>query len=310
MRYGDPRSARNTIHPRNEKERGVKVRKAVIPVAGLGTRFLPATKAIPKEMLPIVDRPTIHYIVAEAVDSGITDIIFVTARGKEAVENHFDRDIGLEAALEKKGDTARLAMVREISTMASIASVRQGVPKGLGHAVWCARDLVGDEPFVVLLGDDLFDAETPATRQLIEGHERCGRSVIGAYRVPENETHRYGIIDPGDGDERLMRVKAMVEKPKADAPSNIAIIGRYLLTPDIFECIDRTPAGVGGEIQLTDAMNLLNEKPGGGVYAHVLDGLRYDAGELVGFIEANIAYALKRPELADRVRGILRTYSE
>ncbi|MCC6157781.1 MAG: UTP--glucose-1-phosphate uridylyltransferase [Deltaproteobacteria bacterium] len=285
------------------------VRKAVIPVAGLGTRFLPATKVVAKELLPIVDRPTIHYIVEEAYQSGIEQIIFVSAAGKSAIEDYFDRSFGLEKWLEEKGDTARLELVREISQMVEVQSVRQKTALGLGHAIGCARGVVGNEPFAVLLGDDMFDGDPPATRQLIDAYERCGRAVVGVYEVPVETTHRYGIVDCASSDAEPYPLRAMVEKPRSNPPSNLAIIGRYILPPEIFDCIDATPRGASGEIQITDALNILNAREGGGVFAQVLRGARHDAGDIFGFIEANIAYALKRPELADRLRELLARFA-
>lgn len=293
----------------------MRVRKAVIPVAGLGTRFLPATKSVPKEMLPIVDRPTIHYIVEEAVASGIDQVIFVTAAGKASIEDYFDRSYGLEKWLEEKGDLARLEFLQNVSKMVDIRSARQKTPLGLGHAIHCAKDLVGDEPFAVLLGDDLFDGAVPATRQLVDAYERCGAAVVGVYRVPVDTTHRYGIVDPaGEGDPIPLR--GLVEKPKSNPPSDLAIVGRYVLPPAIFACIEQTGRGAGGEIQITDALALLNERradggfvrEGGGVFARVLEGERHDAGDILGFLEANIAYAMKRPELAEPLRGIFERY--
>ncbi|MCB1152960.1 UTP--glucose-1-phosphate uridylyltransferase GalU [bacterium] len=286
----------------------MKVRKAVIPVAGLGTRFLPATKSVAKEMLPIVDRPTIHYIVEEAAQAGIENIIFVTASGKHAIEDYFDRSVELEIALEKKGDEGRLKLIKDISEMVQVNSVRQKTPLGLGHAVLCAKDLVGNEPFVVLLGDDMVRAEVPATRQLADAYEKTQRAVLGTFRVPDEDTHLYGIVDIESSDGRLHKVAGMVEKPSENSPSNLAIIGRYVLPPEIFECIERTPRGKGNEIQLTDALNILNEAEGQGVYAYELEGERFDAGNIIGFLEANIGYALEREELAGPLKDILKKY--
>lgn len=284
----------------------MKIRKAVIPVAGLGTRFLPATKSVPKELLPVFDRPTIHYVVEEAYRAGIRQVIFVTASGKGAIEDYFDRSYGLECWLKEKGKIEQYEMIREISDMVEINSVRQKTALGLGHAVLCAKDQVGDEPFAVLLGDDLMDAETPAVGQLTRAFENCGAGVLGVYRVPEEETSRYGIIDPEPVEGRLFRVRSMVEKPSKNPPSNLAVVGRYVLPPEIFSCIERTPKGKGGEIQLTDALNLLNTQSG--LFAWELEGVRYDAGDIFGFLTANIAYAMKRPEIADRLRRVFRDY--
>ncbi len=287
----------------------MKIRKAVIPVAGLGTRFLPATKAVPKELLPVVDKPTIHYIVEEAHLSGIDEIIFVTASGKEAIEEYFGRSVALERELEKKKDYVRLQMIRDIAAMVNVSSVIQENPLGLGHAVLCAKDLVGDEPFAVLLGDDMFDAKIPAPRQLMEAFEQCGRAVVGVFRVPDDQTHLYGIVDPASSDGRLHKLRGMVEKPAGKSPSNLAIIGPYVFGPDIFECIERTKPGSGGEIQLTDAMNLLNDREDGGVFAYELQGTRHDAGNIFGFLEANIAYGMKDPELKEKLLSLFRSYT-
>jgi UTP--glucose-1-phosphate uridylyltransferase len=274
----------------------MKVRKAIIPAAGLGTRFLPATKAMPKEMLPIVDKPTIQYIVEEAIASGIEDIIIVTGKGKRAIEDHFDHAFELEQNLFEKGKVELLKQVQHTSKMADIHYIRQKEPKGLGHAVWCARKFIGDEPFAVLLGDDIVQAEEPCLKQLIEQYETTGSSIIGVQEVPENETSRYGIIDPDYQKGRLYGVSNFVEKPvQGTAPSNLAIMGRYLLTPEIFKFLERHETGAGGEIQLTDAIQKLNniEK----VYAYDFVGQRYDVGEKIGFIKTTLEMALERPEL-------------
>jgi len=281
------------------------VRKAVIPAAGLGTRFLPATKAIPKEMLPIVDIPTIQYVVDEAVASGIEHVILVTGRGKDSILDHFDRSPELEAFLAEKGKDELLAMVRAIADTAEIIAVRQGEPRGLGHAVLTARPAVGNEPFAVLLGDDLFDATPPCTRQLVEVHEARGQAVIALLRVPEEQTQSYGVIRGTALGGRLHRVEGMVEKPApGTAPSNLAIMGRYVLPPEIFDLIERTEPGAGGEIQLTDALDHL--RAAHGVLGCEFTGLRYDAGDKLGYLQANIEYALKRPELAAKLRAYLR----
>ncbi|MCZ7582129.1 MAG: UTP--glucose-1-phosphate uridylyltransferase GalU [Deltaproteobacteria bacterium] len=282
----------------------MKVRKAVIPVAGLGTRFLPVTKVVPKELLPLLDYPTIHYIVEEAFEAGIRDIIFVTAAGKSAVEDYFDRSRSLEYFLEKKGNEEKLALVRRIADMVDVIAVRQKSARGLGHAVLCAKDLVGPEPFAVLLGDDLMDHPVPATRQLLDAFDVCGRAVVGVVRVPESETYRYGVVDPESSDGRLHKLRGMVEKPPSDPPSNMAIIGRYVFPPEIFSYIERTPPGAQGEIQLTDAMKMLNDASG--VYAYEVEGRRLDAGNVLGFLEANLVLALKRPDLAGDVRALMR----
>ncbi|MEK5058195.1 MULTISPECIES: UTP--glucose-1-phosphate uridylyltransferase GalU [unclassified Paenibacillus] len=272
-----------------------KVRKAIIPAAGLGTRFLPATKAMPKEMLPIVDKPTIQYIIEEAIASGIEDIIIVTGKGKRAIEDHFDNAFELEHTLQSKGKFDLLEEVRKSSNV-DIHYIRQKEPKGLGHAVWCARNFIGDEPFAVLLGDDIVEAEVPCTRQLIEQYEMVGRSIVGVQTVAEEHTDRYGIVDPLSSEGRLCAVNRFVEKPKlGEAPSNLAIMGRYILTPEIFELLDDQEAGTHGEIQLTDAIQRLNEAEG--VYAYDFEGTRYDVGEKLGFILTTIDFALKNEEL-------------
>ena len=251
-----------------------KVTKAIIPAAGLGTRFLPATKAMPKEMLPIVDKPTIQYIVEEAIQSGIEDIIIVTGKGKRAIEDHFDNAVELELNLMEKGKLDILEQVRRSSSV-DIHYIRQKEPKGLGHAVWCARNFIGNEPFAVLLGDDIVQAEIPCTRQLIQQYEKHQQSIIGVKAVSIEETHRYGIVDPQSVEGALYRVNQLVEKPKrGNAPSNLAIMGRYILSPEIFAFLESQRAGAGGEIQLTDALQELNVSRG--VLAYEFDGIRYD----------------------------------
>ncbi|WP_143414811.1 UTP--glucose-1-phosphate uridylyltransferase GalU [Geobacillus sp. E263] len=274
-----------------------KVRKAIIPAAGLGTRFLPATKAMPKEMLPIVDKPTIQYIVEEAIASGIEDIIIVTGKGKRAIEDHFDNAYELEHILMKQGKLDLLEKVKEPSKV-DIHYIRQKEPKGLGHAVWCARNFIGDEPFAVLLGDDIVQAETPCLKQLIDQYEQTLSSVIGVKRVPDNETHRYGIIDPIEQHGRRYQVRQFVEKPApGTAPSNLAIMGRYILTPEIFLFLEKQEAGAGGEIQLTDAIQKLNEIQR--VFAYEFEGKRYDVGEKIGFIKTTIEFAVQHDELRE-----------
>lgn len=280
-----------------------KVRKAIIPAAGLGTRFLPATKAMPKEMLPIVDKPTIQYIVEEAIASGIEDIIIVTGKGKRAIEDHFDFAPELEQNLLEKGKTDLLDKVRYSTNLADIHYIRQKEPKGLGHAVWCARNFIGDEPFAVLLGDDIVQSETPCLKQLINIYEETRSSVIGVQTVPDHETHRYGIIDPSVQDGRQYQVKNFVEKPaKGTAPSNLAIMGRYILTPEIFMFLEQQETGAGGEIQLTDAIQKLNQIQR--VFAYDFEGKRYDVGEKIGFVKTTIEMALQDQEL----RAELLTY--
>ena len=278
------------------------VRKAIIPAAGLGTRFLPATKALPKEMLPIVDKPTIQYIVEEAIESGIEDIIIVTGKGKRAIEDHFDNSFELEETLYKRGKLDLLEKVRE--TVIDIHYIRQKEPKGLGHAVWCARKFIGDEPFAVLLGDDIVRAETPGLKQLIQQYEETGSSVVGVQKVPESETHRYGVIDPNTIEGRRYLVNKFVEKPEpGTAPSNLAIMGRYVLTPEIFEYLDRHEIGAGGEIQLTDAIQYLNETQR--VYAYDFKGTRYDVVETLGFIKTTIDFALEDEGIRDNLQDYL-----
>lgn len=282
-----------------------RVRKAIIPAAGLGTRFLPATKAMPKEMLPIVNKPTIQFIVEEAVASGIEDIIIVTGKNKRAIEDHFDRALELEQNLESKGKTRLLESVRHSSNLANIHYIRQQEPKGLGHAIWCARKFIGDEPFAVLLGDDIIESDVPATKQLIDQYEAHDRSIIGVQRVPYEMTNRYGIIDPLAVEGKLIPVRTFVEKPPIDeAPSNFAILGRYILKPDVFEALAGQEAGAGGEIQLTDAIARLNEVQT--VFAYEFDGRRYDVGEPIGFVETTICHALSDPDLKDDVHALLK----
>ncbi len=273
-----------------------KIRKAIIPAAGLGTRFLPATKAMPKEMLPIVDKPTIQYIVEEAIEAGIEDIIIVTGKGKRAIEDHFDINFELEQNLKAKGKLDLLEKVQR-SGKVEIHYIRQKEALGLGHAVWCARKFIGNEPFAVLLGDDIVEADQPCIGQLMDQYEKTGQSVIGVMEVPHNETDRYGVIDPSSNNGRLYSVNKFVEKPKENAPSNLAIIGRYVLSPEIFNFIENQDRGAGGEIQLTDAIQRLNEEQG--VNAFDFEGERYDVGEKIGFVLTTLAFALKD----DSIRG-------
>lgn len=284
----------------------MKIKKAVIPVAGLGTRFLPATKTVPKELLPIVDIPSIQYVVQEAVDSGIQEIIFVTGRGKDGIEDHFDVAPELEQVLEERGQTDMVTTLRQIAEMTEVVSVRQKRPLGLGHAVLCARDLVGNEPFAVLLADDLIDSTTPCVRQLLDIFEEKKESVVALMEVPAEEVHRYGVIKGRALTDRLYEIDAMVEKPPREmAPSKFAIIGRYVLVPEIFSLLENVPPGKGGEIQLTDGLNrLVHERK---VYGYQFAGERYDIGDKFGFVRATVAYALKRPELSERVRQYIRS---
>jgi UTP--glucose-1-phosphate uridylyltransferase len=283
----------------------MKLRKAVIPVAGLGTRFLPATKTVPKELLPIVDIPSIQYVVQEAVDAGIEEIIFVTGRGKDGIEDHFDDAPELEQVLTDRGHTEMVKMLRRIAEMTEVVSVRQKKPLGLGHAVLCARDLVGDEPFAVMLADDLIDNETPCIRQLLHIFEETEESVIALMEVPLEEVHQYGVIKGKEIKERLYQIEATVEKPQAkDSPSRMAIIGRYVLRPEIFSILQKLPPGKGGEIQLTDGLaQLVRERK---VFGCEFLGDRYDIGDKFGFVRATVAYALKRPDLKDKVLEYLK----
>ena len=288
--------------------RAQKVRKAVLPAAGLGTRFLPATKAQPKEMLTVVDKPQIQYVVEECVASGIEHIIIVTGRGKSSIEDHFDSSPVLERFLEDKGKKEQAQLVRDIGDMVQISYTRQKEPLGLGHAVLVARDLVGDEPFAVLLGDVLIPGKNPATKQLIDVYEATGVGAIAVEEVPKSKTHLYGIVageaaPEGPFGARLLRVKDLVEKPKAaDAPSNLAVTGRYVLPPAIFDCLARTKPGAGGEIQLTDGLRLLAQEAG--LWAYIYEGVSYDAGDKLGFLIATVELALQNEELGARVSGV------
>ncbi len=280
------------------------IKKAIIPAAGLGTRFLPVTKAMPKEMLPIVDKPTIQYIVEEAIESGIEDIIIVTGKGKRAIEDHFDNNFELEDNLIKKEKFDLLEKVKNTSAV-DIHYIRQKEPKGLGHAVWCARKFIGNEPFAVLLGDDIVKADTPGLKQLIHQYEETQCSVVGVQQVPENETDRYGIVDPGTKKGRSYQVKNFVEKPVlGTAPSNLAIMGRYVFTPEIFKYLDKQKIGAGGEIQLTDAIQMLNQSQN--VYAYDFKGKRYDVGEKLGFLRTTLEFALDSEEFGEEVREMLK----
>ncbi|MGZ8626515.1 MAG: UTP--glucose-1-phosphate uridylyltransferase GalU [Actinomycetota bacterium] len=279
-----------------------KVRKAVIPAAGLGTRFLPATKAQPKEMLPLLDKPAIQYVVEEAVHAGLTDILIITGRGKRSIEDHFDRSIELEHFLESKGKFDELKQVREISDMATIHYIRQRDPLGLGHAVSVAEEHVGDEPFAVLLGDDIIAESNPLLSEMLRIHQRYGRSVLAAMQVSRDEISMYGCIEPEFvEDDRLTRVLSVVEKPDPDsAPSNLAAIGRYVLTPEIFDALRQLEPGVGGEIQLTDAINALAQEQA--VYAYVFEGGRYDVGNKLDYVQATIDLAIDREDIGKDLR--------
>jgi len=278
----------------------MKVKKAVIPVAGLGTRFLPATKTVPKELLPIVDIPSIQYVVQEAVDAGIEEIIFVTSRGKDSIEDHFDEAPELEQILINRGNHEMAKTLRRIAEMIEVVSVRQKVPLGLGHAVLCARDLVGDEPFAVMLADDLVDSEVPCVRQLIDIYNREEESVIALMQVPLEEVHQYGVIKGKEIEPRLYEIETTVEKPvSSEAPSRMAIIGRYVLRPEIFKILQSQPPGRGGEIQLTDGLATLARQRK--MFGCAFTGERYDIGDKFGFVRATVAYALKRDDLRDKV---------
>ncbi|RHM11823.1 UTP--glucose-1-phosphate uridylyltransferase [Amedibacillus dolichus] len=286
----------------------MKVKKAIIPAAGFGTRFLPATKAVPKEMLPIVDKPTIQYIVEEAVASGIEEILIITNCYKSCIENHFDVSFELEKKLEASKDQEHLEMVKEISNMANIYSVRQKNPRGLGHAVLCAKSFVGNEPFAILLGDDIVVNKNgkTATQQLVEAYEQYGGSVVGVQKVADSQVHKYGVVNPSENiNERCASVKGFVEKPKKEeAPSNFAILGRYVLTPEIFDLLETQEAGKGNEIQLTDAIDRLTKQQK--VFAYDFEGVRYDVGDKAGFLKAQIDFALDRNDLHDVMVDILK----
>jgi len=279
----------------------MKIRKAVFPVAGLGTRFIPATKAMAKEMLPVVDKPIIQYAVEEAFAAGIEQIIFVTGRGKKALEDHFDRSFEIEHTLQEKGKDDLLRQIQElVPKTGTIVYTRQHQPLGLGHAIWCAKDIVGDEPFAVLLADDLIQTDKPVLSEMINKFDRLRASMAAVMEVEKDQTDKYGILDAQKVEEDIVRIDDMIEKPKPkDAPSNLAIIGRYILTPKIFEFLGKKEKGAGGEIQLTDAMKtLLKEQP---IYGYKFKGKRFDCGDKVGFQMANLAFALERPDMKDRL---------
>ena len=276
----------------------MKVRKAIIPAAGLGTRFLPATKAQPKEMLPIVDKPTIQYIIEEAVASGIEEILIITGRNKKCIEDHFDKSVELEMELEKNNKNELLDLVRGISDMVDIHYIRQKEPRGLGHAILCAKAFVGNEPFAVLLGDDVVDSEVPCLKQLMDCYKEYKTSILGVQTVAKENVDKYGIVDGIHIEDRVYKVKNLVEKPSVeDAPSNVAILGRYIITPQIFDILSETKPGKGGEIQLTDALQTLIENEA--MYAYNFEGRRYDVGDKLGFLQATVEFALKRPELRE-----------
>ncbi|AGX45182.1 UTP--glucose-1-phosphate uridylyltransferase GalU [Clostridium saccharobutylicum] len=276
-----------------------KIRKAIIPAAGLGTRFLPATKAQPKEMLPIVDKPTIQYIIEEAIQSGIEEILIITGRNKKCIEDHFDKSVELEMELAKNNKDELLELVQDISDMVDIHYIRQKEPKGLGHAIHCAKSFVGNEPFAILLGDDIvYNEEKPCLKQLIDCYDEYKTTILGVQNVAPQNVSKYGIVDGIEIEDRVCKVKSLVEKPKTeDAPSNIAILGRYIVTPKIFEILEETKPGKGNEIQLTDA--LLELAKNEAMYAYNFEGRRYDVGDKLGFLEATVEYALRKPELKD-----------
>ncbi|MFZ5648379.1 MAG: UTP--glucose-1-phosphate uridylyltransferase GalU [Bacillota bacterium] len=283
----------------------MKIKKAVIPAAGLGVRFLPATKAQPKEMLPIVDKPTIQYIVEEAIDSGIEDILFITGKHKRAIEDHFDKSPDLEALLEEKGKKDLLELVKDIGEMVEIYYVRQKEPRGLGHAIYCARKFIGDEPFAVLLGDDIVRSKVPCLKQLMDLYGETGASVIGVQEVPAEDVGKYGILDAERVKDNIFKIRDLVEKPSPDnAPSRLGIMGRYIITPRIFDILAKTGPGAGGEIQLTDALRVLcREEP---MYGLFFRGQRFDVGDRLGYLKAMVEFALDRPDLAEQFGDYLR----
>ncbi|MGH4122994.1 MAG: UTP--glucose-1-phosphate uridylyltransferase GalU [Clostridium sp.] len=284
----------------------MRVRKAIIPAAGLGTRFLPATKALPKEMLPIVDKPTMQYIIEEAVAAGIEEILIITGRNKKSIEDHFDKSVELELELENKHKDDLLKQVRDISNMVNIHFIRQKEPKGLGHAINCARAFVGNEPFAVMLGDDIVDAGTPCLKQLMDCFEENNTTILGVQEVDAENVNKYGIVDGIQISDRLYKVNDLVEKPQVDvAPSNVAILGRYIITPEIFDILDNTKPGKGGEIQLTDALKTLIVQQD--MYAYIFEGRRYDVGDKLGFLEATVEFALKRDDLKGPFMEYLQT---
>ncbi len=290
---------------RRKSSSRAKIKRVVIPAAGLGTRFLPFSKAVPKEMLPIVDKPSIQYIVEEAVASGIEEVILITSRGKSTVEDHFDISYELEDALAKRGKIELLKTVQGVSRLVRLISVRQKEPLGLGHAVLCAREVLGDEPFAVILPDDLIDSRVPCIKQLIKTFSEYGKAVVALEEVPDSRVHLYGIVRADKIRERLYRVKHVVEKPKLrDAPSNLAVIGRYVLPPEILKILAWLKPGKGGEIQLTDALQELARRKM--LYGYKFRGIRYDSGDKLGFLQANVVYGLKRPDLKESFREFLR----
>ncbi len=283
----------------------MRIKKAVFPAAGFGTRFLPATKAIPKEMLPLVDKPLIQYAVEEAKLSGLEEIIIVTGMGKTAIEDHFDTSFELEILLKERGKKELLSMIEDVSGLVHFAYTRQKKPLGLGHAIGITKNLINDEPFAVFLGDDIIDAKVPAMKQMLAVYAKHKSSVLAVQRVPRSQAHKYGMIKGEKVGPRVWRVIDLVEKPKSNPPSDLAIIGRYILTPGIFSALERTTPGSGGEIQLTDALKVLAKSEE--IYAYEFEGRRYDAGDKLGFIQANISFALKHPELKKELKRFLKS---
>jgi UTP--glucose-1-phosphate uridylyltransferase len=286
-------------------EEAMKVRKAIIPAAGLGTRFLPATKAQPKEMIPIVDKPTIQYIVEEAASAGIEDILIISGRNKRAIEDHFDKSYELEEELHRKGKQELLSVVEEISNIANIHYIRQKEAKGLGHAIFCAKSFIGNEPFAVMLGDDIVDSQVPCIKQLMDVYNEYQTTILGVQKVPIQDVTKYGVIGGNQIDERVYKVKGLVEKPEIEqAPSNIAILGRYIISPRIFEFLESATPGKNGEIWLTDALQKLMEQEA--MYAYDFEGDRYDVGDRIGFLKATVEYAIKREDLKDEFTAFLK----
>ncbi|MTI85759.1 MAG: UTP--glucose-1-phosphate uridylyltransferase GalU [Firmicutes bacterium] len=283
----------------------MKVQKAVIPAAGLGTRFLPATKAQPKEMLPIIDTPTIQYIIEEAVNSGITDILIITGKDKKSIEDHFDSSPMLEDMLRSKGKTELLELIKDISELVDIHYIRQKEPKGLGHAVYCARKFIGNEPFAVMLGDDVVRNGVPCLQQMLDLYDEVGGSILGVKEVPQGDVSKYGILDAEKVKDKVFRCHDLVEKPDpATAPSRLAIMGRYIIQPEIFDILENTAPGAGGEIQLTDALKELARRDS--VYGYEFDGRRYDVGDKLGYLKATVEFALERQDLSEEFRAYLR----
>lgn len=282
----------------------MKITKAIIPAAGLGTRFLPATKAQPKEMLPIVDKPTLQYIIEEAIASGIEDILIITGRNKQSIEDHFDRSVELELVLKDKGKTELLELTKSVSEMANIHYIRQKEPKGLGHAIYCAKNFIGKEPFAVILGDDIVDSKKPCLKQMIEVYNKFKTTILGVQEVNEEDVSKYGIVKGEYIKDNIYWVDDLVEKPsREESPSNIAIMGRYIITPQIFEILEQTKPGKGGEIQLTDALKELSKREA--MYAYLFEGKRYDVGDKLGFLKATVEFALKREELKNDFKSYL-----